>query len=160
EAFDPSPVNIEKHLTRVTLPGGMHLAMLPKTSRGSVVMATIQLRFGDEKSLAGLRTAGELVAALLMRGTKTKTRQQLQDEMLKLNARISLTGGPTRAIATISTTDANLVPALRLAVEMLREPAFPETEFDQVKQQRVAAIENSRTDPSALAPLALSRAMN
>jgi zinc protease len=69
-------------------------------------------------------------------------------------------GGAGRATATINTTDANLVPALRLAVEMLREPAFPEAEFDQVKKQRVAGIENNRTDPAALAPLALNRAMN
>ena len=52
------------------------------------------------------------------------------------------------------------MPALRLAVEMLREPAFPDAEFDQVKKQRVAGIENNRTDPAALAPLALNRAMN
>ena len=59
EAFDPSPANIEKRLTRATLPNGMKLAMLPKTSRGGTVSATIQLRFGDEQSLAGLRATAE-----------------------------------------------------------------------------------------------------
>ena len=160
EAFDSTPANIEKHLARATLQNGMKLVMLPKTSRGAVVSATIQLRFGDEKSLTGLRATGDLAGALLMRGTTTKTRQQLQDEMLKLNARINVNGGAGRATATINTTDANLVPALRLAVEMLREPAFPDAEFDQVKKQRVAGIENNRTDPAALAPLALNRAIN
>lgn len=160
EAFDSTPANIEKHLVRAKLQNGMKLVMLPKTSRGGIVSATIQLRFGDEKSLTGLRATGDLAGALLMRGTRTKTRQQLQDEMLKLNARIDANGGAGRATATINTTGANLVPALRLAVEMLREPAFPDTEFDQVKKQRVAGIENNRTDPAALAPLALNRAMN
>ena len=93
EAFDPTPANIEKHLTRATLPNGMKLVMLPKTSRGGTVSATIQLRFGDEQSLTGLRATGDLTGALLMRGTKTKTRQQLQDEMVKLNARINVNGG-------------------------------------------------------------------
>jgi zinc protease len=160
EAFDPAPANIEKHIVRARLPNGMKLVMLPKTSRGGVVSATIQLRFGDEKSLTGLRAVGDLTGSLLMRGTKTKTRQQLQDEMVKWNARINVNGGPDRAVASINTTEANLVPALRLAVEMLREPAFAEAEFDQVKQQRVAGIENNRTDPAALAPLALTRAVN
>ena len=160
EAFDSTPANIEKHLARATLQNGMKLVMLPKTSRGGTVSATVQIRFGDEKSLTGLRATGDLTGALLGRGTKTKTRQQLQDEMLKLNARISVTGGSSRATATVNTTEANLVPALHLAVEMLREPAFPETDFDQVKKQRVASIENNRTDPAALAPLALNRAMN
>ena len=160
EAFDPTPANIEKHLARATLQNGMKLVLLPKTVRGGTVSATIQLRFGDEKSLTGLRPAADITGALLMRGTKTKTRQQLQDEMVKLNARINVNGGAGRATATINTTEGNLVSAMRLAVEMLREPAFPESEFDQVKQQRVAGIENNRTDPAALAPLALNRAMN
>ena len=160
EAFDSTPANIEKNLARARLKNGMKLVMLPKTSRGGTVSATIQLRFGDEQSLTGLRATADLTGALLMRGTKTRTRQQLQDEMVKLNARITVTGGAGRATATISTTDANLVPALRLAVEMLREPAFPDAEFDQVKRQRVAGLENNRTDPAALAPLALDRAIN
>jgi len=160
EAFDSTPANIEKHILRGTLPNGMKLALLPKTSRSAVVSATIQLRFGDEKSLEGLRAAGDLTGAMLMRGTKNRTRQQIQDEMVRLNARINVGGSAGRATATVSTTEANLVPALRLAVEILREPAFPEPEFDQVKTQRVAGLENNRTDPAALAALALTRATN
>jgi len=30
EAFDPSPANIEKHLTRAKLPNGLKMVMLPK----------------------------------------------------------------------------------------------------------------------------------
>jgi zinc protease len=160
EAFDTTPASMEKHLSRAKLQNGMKLAMLPKLSRGGTVSATIQLRFGDEKSLTGLRATGELTGALLMRGTNTNTRQQLQDEMLSLNARINVSGEAGRATATINTIDANLVPAMRLAIEMLREPAFPDAEFDRAKQLRIAGIENGRTDPAALAPLALSRVMN
>ena len=160
EAFDPTPANIEKHLAREKLADGARLVMLPKTTRGATVMAMIQLHFGDAKSLTGLETAGELTGALLMRGTKTKTRQELQDEMVKLKAQINVNGGPTRATASIQTTQENLIPALRLATEMLRESAFPESEFEQVKKQRIAAIENRRTDPAALAALALARSMN
>ena len=160
EAFDPTPANIEKHLTRVKLPNGAKLVMLPKTSRGAMATAMIQLRFGDEKSLTGLETVAGLTGAMLMRGTKTKTRQQLQDEMVKLKAQINVNGGPTRATASVQTTEENLIPALRLAAEMLREPAFSDVEFDQVKKQRIAGIETSRTDPAALASRALARSMN
>jgi zinc protease len=160
EAFDPAPAAIEKRLARAALPNGMKLVLLPKTVRGGTVSATIQLRFGDLQSLNGLDATSDMVGALLMRGTTSKSRQQIQDEMLKLNARINVNGSATRATATVNTTEANLIPALRLAVEMLREPAFPESEFDQVRRQRVATLENSRTDPAALAPLALNRALN
>jgi zinc protease len=160
EAFDPSPANIEHHLARAALSDGMKLALLPRTTRGGVVSVLLQLNFGDVPSLAGQRAIGEMTGAMLMRGTRTRTRQQIQDEMVKLNARINVTGGAARATANIQTTQANLIPALRLAAEILREPAFPEVEFDQVKSQRVANIENGRTNPEALAPLALARAMN
>jgi zinc protease len=160
EAFDSTPANVEKRLARVTLANGLKLALLPKTTRGEAVTATIQLRFGDAQSLTGLRATAELTGALLGRATKSKTRQQLQDEMLRLNARISVSGGADRATATVGTTATNLVPALRLAVEMLREPAFSETDFAQARAERAAALENNRHDPAALAPLTLSRALN
>jgi zinc protease len=65
--------------------------------------------------------------------------------------------GVADANASIETTAENLAGALRLAVEMLREPAFAEADFEQVKQQRIAAIEAGRAEPTTLAALDLSR---
>ena len=160
EAFDPTPANIEKHLIRAKLPNGLKLAMLPKTNRGATVTAGLNIEFGDEHSLEGKSAVGEMTGSLLMRGTRNRTRQQIQDEMVKLNARISVSGGVSGASASVQTTAENLLPALRLAAEMLREPSFPEAEFDQVKKQTIAGIESQRTEPGSLAPLALSRALN
>lgn len=158
-AFDPAPANIEKHLTRSKLPDGLRVVLLPKSTRGDTVLATLQIHFGDEKSLEGKNAIGNLTGSLLMRGTKTRTRQQIQDEMVKLDARISVMGRADGANITIQTKAQNLVPAMELAADMLRNPSFPDTEFDQVKKQRLAGIENRRTEPNALAPLALDRAL-
>jgi len=54
-----------------------------------------------------------------MRGTKNKSRQQIQDEMDRLKAHISVSGGATSATASIETIEANLPGALRLAAELL-----------------------------------------
>jgi len=171
ESFDPSPANIEKHVTRSTMPNGAKLAMLPKANRSNMVTVEIQLRFGDEKSLVGSNAAAELTAALLMRGTKTKTRQQIQAEMDKLDARINAGGGGGRGgggrgaalgsvSASVQVKAENLVPALRLAVEILRDPAFPESDFDQIRNQEIAAIERTRTEPGSLAGDLLQRALS
>jgi zinc protease len=80
--------------------------------------------------------------------------------MVKLNSQINVSGGVSQASATIQTTEENLIPALRLAAEMLRESSFPESEFDSAKKQRIAGLEDRRTEPAALAPLALDRALN
>lgn len=160
EAFDPSPANIESRVTRSRLPGGVKVSLLPKKTRGGIVEAALTLRFGDEKALFGKETAAQMAGALLMRGTKNKTRQQIQDEIDRLKARLTVIGGPTNATASIQTVEANLPDALRLAAEILREPVFPEKEFEQLRQQRLAAVEASRSDPGALASIALGKRLN
>ena len=89
EAFDPSPENIDARSQRLTLPGGLKLALIPKETRGDVVSAVIRLQFGDEKSLMGQSTIGRLTAQMLMRGTTKHTRQDIQDELDKLKARLA-----------------------------------------------------------------------
>jgi zinc protease len=37
-------------------------------------------------------------------------------------------------------------------VEILREPAFPAADFDQIRQQEIAQIERGRTEPGTLVP--------
>jgi zinc protease len=156
EAIDPSPASIEKRIKRSTLPGGFRLAFLNKATRGNRVQASLTLRFGDENTLAGQNAVAQLTDALLLRGTKSKSRQQLQDEMQKLNATINVGGGGLAAVsANISTTAENLIPAMRLAVEILRDPAFPESDFDQIRKQRIAQIDRSRTEPGTLVSQAL-----
>jgi zinc protease len=150
EAIDPSPAAIEKRIQRSSLAGGLRLALLPKATRGNRVQATLTLRFGDENSLAGQNAAAQMTGALLSRGTRTKTRQQLQAEMQRLDAQINVSGGLANASATISTTADNLIPAMRLAVEMLKEPALPESDFDQIRSQRIAGIDRTRTEPGTL----------
>ena len=160
EAFDPSPTNIEARVTRAKLPDGMKLVMLPKKTRGGTVTALVTLRFGDEKSVAGKTMAAQMAGGLLLRGTKTKTRQQIQDELDRLKARMNVTGSSTNATAAIETVEANLPEVLRLAAEVLREPSYPEKEFEQLRQQRIAGLEASRSDPGALASVALAKRVN
>lgn len=160
EAFDPTPQNIEARVIRVTLPNGMKLVMFPKKTRGGMVTALINIRFGNEKSLFGQSTAGEMAGALLMRGTKTKNRQQIQDETDRLKAQINMSGGVSSASASIRTLDANLPDSLRLVRELFRESTFPEAEFEAVRMQRIQSAESQKTEPNALASIELSRHLN
>jgi zinc protease len=157
ESFDPSPANIETRVTRSRLPSGMKLVLLPKKTRGGTVVALINLRFGDEKSVFGKAPAAQFAGGLLLRGTKSRTRQQIQDELDRLKARLNVNGGATNATASIETVEASLPDVLRLAAEVLREPAYPEKEFEQLRQQRIAGLEAARSDPGALAGIAFQK---
>ncbi len=172
EAFEPTPANIEKRLIRKKLSNGLRVAILPKKTSGDKIYAAIELHFGDEKTLAGQSAAAQMTAALLMRGTKTKNRQQLQDAIDKLKARVFVSGGgggmrgggaPVSVSgigASVEAASENFLPALRLAAEILKEPALPESDFDNIRRQRLAALDASRTEPSALAIQELQRRIN
>ncbi len=157
EAFDPTPANIEARTQRVTLANGMKLVMLPKKNRGATVTATVALHYGDEKSVFGKGTAADFAGAMLMRGTQKHTRQQLQDELDKLKAQMAANGGDNDATLNLNTVHSSIVPALRLAAEVLRQPAFVESEFEQLRQASLGRAESSQKEPGALAPLALRR---
>ncbi|HET9795433.1 MAG TPA: pitrilysin family protein [Thermoanaerobaculia bacterium] len=151
EAFDPAPANIEKRLTRKKLGNGAEVALLPKKTRGETVFLSGVLRFGTVESLKGLDTAASFAGSMLLRGSKKHTRQEIQDAFDKLKARVSIGGGATQATIGIETTRANLPALLKLVVEVLREPAFPEKEFELLREESLADIEQQMSDPQAIA---------
>ena len=156
EFFDPTPENIEARVIRRTLPGGMKLALLPKKTRGSTVIAQFGLRWGDEASKLGRNTACGIASSMLMTGTRKKTRAQIANEFtrLKTHAGVSGEGG------SIETDRENLPQALRLAAEVLRQPSFPEAEFEQLRRAALTSIDIQRSDPGSLAGLDLTRHLN
>ena len=157
EAFDPSPANIDARTKVLTLANGMKVSLLAKKTRGETVVSSLTLHYGDEKSLNGRATAAAFAGSMLMRGTKNKSRQQIQDELDKLKARMNVAADVTRANASLETVRANLGTALRLMAEVLREPGFPDTEFEQIRNQRLSAIESQKSEPQGVAILEMNR---
>jgi zinc protease len=151
EAFDPSPKNIDTRTERYTLPSGMKVSLLSKKTRGASVHASIRLRFGDVESLKGKDTVASMAGEVLIRGTEHKNRQQIQDEIDKLKAKLNVNGDAQGANVSIETTRENLPAVLRLAGEILKEPAFPETEFEQIRKEQITSDEFGRAEPQVVA---------
>ena len=156
ESFNPDPANIEARVIRRTLPGGMKLALLPKKTRGGTVVAQLGLQWGDEQGKLNRAAACGVTGSMLMRGTRKNSREQLRNrfDRLKANASIGGEGG------SIETVRASLPQALRLMAEVLREPSFPREEFEQLRRSSLTGIDSQRSDPGALAGLALARHLN
>ncbi|MFY9226145.1 MAG: pitrilysin family protein [Blastocatellia bacterium] len=159
EAFDPSPNNIELRLTRQNI-SNIKLAMLPKKTRGNSVQVAMTFHLGDEKSLNNRVTAGDLAGQMLMRGTKKRTRQQIQDEFDKLKARTFVAGSSSQAVVGIETTRENLPAVVDLVAEILREPAFDANEFEQLRQEQLAEIEQQRSEPTSVGGTEFQRIMS
>lgn len=151
EDFEASPTNIEKRTTRGSFDSGLKYALLPKKTRGESVNASISLYFGTLENLKGKAVVASLAGAMLDKGTQRKNRQQIKDELDRLKARVGVGGSATSASASIETDREHLPEVLKLIREMLREPSFPVEEFEKLKQELLAGIEQQKTDPQALA---------
>jgi zinc protease len=155
EAFDPSQANIDARTKRFNI-GDLKVALLSKKNRGETVNVSLALHIGNEKALFGQQTAASLAAQMLPRGTTRFTRAQLSDEFekLKVSGRVS---GPG---ANIQTTRPNLEGALRLVAQVLKEPVFPQGEYDQLVNSMVTGIMASLSEPDARASDEISKHFN
>ncbi len=151
EAFDPTPANLDARSQRITLAEGIKGTLLPKKTRGESVNLRLVLRYGDLESLKGYEAAAEMLPAMMTRGTKNLTRQQIQDELDKNRATLTAFGVPGEAVFSIQTKRANLPAVLGLLKQILREPTIPADEFDVLRRQQLSGLEEQLTDPASLA---------
>ncbi|HVP09282.1 MAG TPA: pitrilysin family protein [Burkholderiales bacterium] len=153
EAFEPTPQNIEARLIRRTLSNGIKVALLPKKTRGGTVVARLALYWGDEASKMNRARACEFAGGMLMRGSLKHTRAELRDAFDKLQANVSVGASG----AAMNVRRPQLEGTLRLVAEVLREPAFPEPEFEELRRAALTATEARRGEPDAIAGERLAR---
>ncbi len=149
EAFDPTPGNIEARVIRAKLPNGLKLVMFPKKTRGGTVVASMNVRFGDEKSLFGKSTAGSMTGALLMRGTKNKNRQQIQDETDRLKAQINVSGGATRRTPTFGRWRRTWPIRCGLRANCCASLRSPKPSSNRSASSASPAFESAKSEPTA-----------
>ncbi len=160
EAFDVSPANIDARTRRATLPEGIKVALLPKKTRGESVNFRLDLRYGNLDSLKGYVAAADVLPTLMLRGTKNLSRQQIQDELDKNRATLTASGDTGVITFSAQTKRPNLPAVLGLLKQILREPTLPADEFDVLKRQRLAGLEENLTDPASLAIVRLRRTVS
>lgn len=167
EAFDPSPENIDAR-TKVVEIDGVKLALLPKSNRGETVTFTLALHYGNERSLTGLATAAGMLPSMLMAGTGRYDRQQLRQKFDELGVRMGGgrrggrggAGGAGVLSFSMEAKRDTLPEAIGLLGEVLRDPSFPQDEFDQQKAQALAGLAQMQTEPQMLAGVALGRSLS
>ncbi len=160
EAFDSSAANIDNRTKRAKLPAGIQTMLLSKKNRGEKVNAQIVLNMGDEKSLMGKIEIGRLTASMLDRGTNKRDKKQIKDELDRLKANARIFGGAALVLASIETTRANLPAVLTLVAELMKEPSFPESEFQELTKNLITGVENGQKEPQSVAMTAMMRHMS
>jgi len=174
EIFEATPANIEARTHREELPEGVKATLLQKKSRNSEVHLALTLHYGNEENLKGFESAAGFLPELMMRGTQKLTYQQLRDELDRLEANLGTGGGGGRGRGrggaggvsagsitfSIQAKHDTLPDVLNLLHQVLREPLLPADQFELLKRERIAAMEQAKTEPAMLAPRALQRQLN
>ncbi|MEX2141091.1 MAG: insulinase family protein, partial [Pirellulales bacterium] len=164
EAFEATPENIESRVTRQALEG-IKVTLLPKKTRGAEVQLLLTLRYGNEQDLRELEDAAAFLPQLMLRGTKQLSYQQLRDELDRLEATLSASGGggglgtgvPGEISFSIQAKRDTLPAVIAILKQVLREPALPADEFEVLKREELASLEQAKTEPTVLASIMVSR---
>ncbi len=160
EVFDPTPANIEKRVQRFKLSSGLNVAFFPKKTRGETIVGTLTLHFGNEQSLVGKKSAAGFVGSMLTRGTKKYKRLEIQDELDILKSTLS-TSSDTGSLSVHWESKREMHGDLmKVLHEVLREPTFPESELEILKENRKQSIQQIMGDPQGMAFNALTRQLN
>jgi zinc protease len=160
EQFDVSPANIDSRTKTITLRSGIKASLIEKKTRANSVEMRLALKYGSLDSLKGRSSEADVLAELMMRGTKSMTRQQIEDELDKLRAAVSASGSAGEVVFNIKARRQSLPAVLNILRQILREPSLPEKELDLLKQETLSGLEQGLTDPQALAQRKVARALS
>jgi zinc protease len=175
ETNEVAPLAIEARVVRPEPIAGVKLAFLPRKTRGESVQLRLVLHYGTADNLKGMNEAANLLPELMIRETKSLNRQQIQDALDKNFARLGTGGIIGRGMRrggggggsnlgsltfTVQTRRANFAAVLEILRQVLREPTLPVSDFDLVKNERIAGLEQGRSDPRALGLIQIQRLLS
>lgn len=160
EAFDVSPLNIEKRTAVKTLPNGLKLALLPKKTRAATVHGQFDLDVGDEKTLFGQAAVADLTADMLMRGAGKMDRAEITSRLDAMKTKLQIMGRAGNVSVRFQTSRAKLPEVLNLVRDLLRSPTFPAAEFEQLRAENLTAIDADRNEPQSVGARMIEMELN
>jgi zinc protease len=89
---------------------------------------------------------GPFAAGLMDEGTKTRTGEQLSDQLGAIGANISSGGGGEASVVSLSAVKPTLREALRLYADVVLNPAYRSADVERVKAGSLAALSAAKED--------------
>ncbi len=158
ESFDVSYENIQNRLDSGVLgKSGIEYGFIKKDNRGKTVNISFAMRNGNLDNLMNLGRIPSYTARMLNKGTKTKSRQDIEDKLSALKSSVSYRGSNGRTYAYINSTEENLQETMKLMIDMLKNPIFDATELEKIKAEDLANLEQNKTEPTFLASMKMGQ---
>ncbi|MGB5553226.1 MAG: pitrilysin family protein [Flavobacteriaceae bacterium] len=151
EAFDVAYDAIQGKLDSGTLNNGVNYGFIEKKNRGNTVILSFSGRNGNVETLMNKGELPSFTAKMLNKGTTTRNRQQIEDELAKLKSSLSFRGSNGNIYANLDTTEEHLMPSLALMADMLKNPVFEASELEKLKTEELASLESYKNEPQFIA---------
>ena len=116
-----------------------------------LVQFTVVLKGGHYLDPLDKAGTALLVADMMMEGTQNKTPQELEEEIERLGAYISISASATDITISANTLARNYEKTLALVEEILLEPRWDAEEFDMAKSRLQNRLLRAKADPNSLA---------
>lgn len=92
-----------------------------------------------------------MLARLMMKGTKNKTTEQLENEIESLGAIINMYATDQNISISGSTLSKNYDKTIKLVQEIILEPRWDEKEFELIKQDISSQLQQQKASPRSIA---------
>lgn len=138
------------------LKNGLTVAVIEKTGT-PIVTAQLLVKAGansEDSKKAGL---ANLTGALLTKGTKTRSAEQIAEEMEFLGASIDSGAGWNGSSVTIGVTSDKVDQAMAIMADVALNPAFKQEELDLLRSQELDGLKYNLAQPGFLATYVGSR---
>jgi zinc protease len=146
----PDPLLTLPEVWSNTLGNGMRVFGI-ENDELPLVQFTIVFKGGHYLDALDKAGTALLVAEVMMEGTKNKTPLELEEEIEKLGASISISTSATDITISVNTLSRTYSQALALVEEMLLEPRWDAEEFEMARERLLNRLVRSKADPNTLA---------
>jgi zinc protease len=134
-----------------TLPNGLRVILLHSSKIPTFNMQMVILS-GGLADRADYRGLASFTATLLREGTKTRSSKDIAEQTDALGTTLAATSGLSSLTSTVSTSGLveNLDATLDIFADVVRNPAFPQSEVDKYKTRTLAQLQFQRSNPGFL----------
>ena len=150
----PAPGQLREHraapVVRRVLSNGLRVWIVERPST-LLVEVRLVVDAGSTRESAAQAGLASLTAALLVRGSTHRSGVELADQVGFLGAELQAAGTSDGALLILSALARNLDDALAIFGDVVQNPAFSETEFERVRQQRLTAMLSAAAQAPVLA---------
>ena len=151
----PRPVHFPTPVER-TLRNGLRVVTVER-KEVPLVTAEMLIKAGGAADPAQLAGLADMTAALLTKGTATRSAPQIAEAIEALGGALNSEARWDASSASINVMSSRFEPAMEILADVVRHPTFKDEEIERLRQQTLDDLNVELRDPGALARFVAER---